>query len=141
MSSRGINKAIVLGNLGGDPEMKVTDRGSIANFSVATSESWKDKNTGEKMEKSEWHRVVAYGKLAEIIGEYLKKGSQVYIEGSIHTRKWEDKNGVTRYTTEIKAKDMQMLGSRGDSNAASSGAPKTIEEVRPDKQDDMDVPF
>ncbi|HAY44889.1 MAG TPA: single-stranded DNA-binding protein [Gammaproteobacteria bacterium] len=120
MASRGINKVIVLGNLGRDPEIRYASNGSaIANFSIATSESWNDKNSGEKVEKTEWHRVVAYRKLAEIIGEYLKKGSQVYIEGKLQTRKWQDKDGQDKYTTEIVANDMQMLGSRGDSGGAS----------------------
>jgi single-strand DNA-binding protein len=120
MASRGINKAIVLGNLGRDPEIRYASNGSaIANFSIATSESWNDKNSGEKVEKTEWHRVVAYRKLAEIIGEYLKKGSQVYIEGKLQTRKWQDKDGQDKYTTEIVANDMQMLGGRGDGGGAS----------------------
>ena len=121
MASRGINKAIVLGNLGRDPEIRYASNGSaIANFSIATSESWNDKNSGEKVEKTEWHRVVAYRRLAEIIGEYLKKGSQVYIEGKLQTRKWQDKEGQDRYTTEIVANEMQMLGSRGDSGGGGS---------------------
>ena len=122
MASRGINKAIVLGNLGRDPEIRYASNGSaIANFSIATSESWNDKNSGEKVEKTEWHRVVAYRRLAEIIGEYLKKGSQVYIEGKLQTRKWQDKEGQDRYTTEIVANEMQMLGSRGDSGGGGGG--------------------
>jgi len=113
--SKGVNKVIIVGNLGQDPEMKYTASGAaIANISVATSESWNDKQTGEKVTKTEWHRIVAFQRLAEIIGEYLRKGSQVYIEGKLQTRKWQDKSGADRYTTEIVAKDMQMLGSRGD---------------------------
>ncbi|MBT8073335.1 MAG: single-stranded DNA-binding protein [Xanthomonadales bacterium] len=112
--SKGINKVIVVGNLGKDPEMKYTASGAaIANITVATTDSWNDKQTGEKVEKTEWHRVVAFQRLAEIMGEYLKKGSQVYIEGRLQTRKWQDQNGQDRYTTEVVANDMQMLGSRG----------------------------
>jgi len=111
MSSRGVNKVILVGNLGKDPEMKYTASGAaIANITVATSESWNDKQSGEKVEKTEWHRIVAFQRLAEIMGEYLTKGSQVYIEGKIQTRKWQDQNGQDRYTTEVVANDMQMLG-------------------------------
>lgn len=116
--ARGINKVILVGNLGRDPEIKYTaSGGAIANLTIATSESWNDKQTGEKVEKTEWHRVVAFQRLAEIMGEYLKKGSQVYIEGKLQTRKWQDQNGQDRYTTEIVANDMQMLGSRADAGA------------------------
>ena len=119
--ARGINKAIIVGNLGRDPEVRYTANGNaIANITVATTESWKDKQSGERQEKTEWHRVVFFGRLAEIAGEYLKKGAQVYIEGRLQTRKWEDKSGQERYTTEIVASDMQMLGSRG---GGASGAP------------------
>ena len=120
--ARGVNKAIIVGNLGRDPEVRYTATGSaVANVTVATSESWKDKQSGERQERTEWHRVVFFGRLAEIAEEYLKKGSQVYIEGSIRTQKWQDKeSGQDRYTTEIVARDMQMLGSRG---AEASGAP------------------
>jgi len=145
MASRGINKVIVLGNLGKDPEIRYAANGSaIASFSIATSESWKDKNSGEKVEKTEWHRVSAFGKLAEIIGEYLKKGSQVYIEGKLQTRKWQDKSGADRYTTEIVAKDMEMLGSK---NSGNSGAPETKRELQQEalvynKPDfDDEIPF
>ena len=120
--ARGVNKAIIVGNLGRDPEVRYTANGSaVANVTVATSESWKDKQSGERQERTEWHRVVFFGRLAEIAEEYLKKGSQVYIEGSIRTQKWQDKeSGQDRYTTEIVARDMQMLGSRGgDSSGAS----------------------
>jgi single-strand DNA-binding protein len=114
--ARGINKVILVGNLGRDPEIKYTaSGGAVANLTIATSESWNDKQTGEKVEKTEWHRVVAFQRLAEIMGEYLKKGSQVYIEGKLQTRKWQDQNGQDRYTTEIVANDMQMLGGRADS--------------------------
>ena len=120
--ARGVNKAIIVGNLGRDPEVRYTANGSaVANVTVATSESWKDKQSGERQERTEWHRVVFFGRLAEIAEEYLKKGSQVYIEGSIRTQKWQDKeSGQDRYTTEIVARDMQMLGSRGgDASGAS----------------------
>lgn len=116
MASRGVNKCIILGNLGNDPEVKYTNSGSaIANLTVATSESWNDKATGEKRESVEWHRVVLFGKLAEIAGEYLRKGSQVYIEGQLRTRKWTDNAGVEKYTTEIVVGTngvMQMLGGK-----------------------------
>jgi len=119
--ARGVNKVILVGHLGKDPEVRYSPNGgAVTNITLATSESWKDKNTGEKQEKTEWHRVVFFGKLAEIAGEYLKKGSQVYIEGRLQTRKWQDKEGKDRYTTEIVAGEMQMLGSRegrGGSNA------------------------
>jgi len=112
--ARGVNKVILVGNLGKDPDMKYTASGAaIANITVATTDSWNDKQTGEKVEKTEWHRVVAFQRLAEIMGEYLRKGSQVYIEGRLQTRKWQDQNGQDRYTTEVVANDMQMLGGRG----------------------------
>ncbi len=117
----GINKAILIGNLGRDPEVRYTPDGTaVANFSIATSDQWKDKNTGEKREKTEWHRIVAFRRLGEICGEYLSKGRQVYIEGRIQTRDWEDKDGVKRYTTEIVADKMQMLGSRDDFGGGGS---------------------
>jgi len=107
-----VNKVILIGNLGRDPETRyMPDGGAVTNVSIATTESWKDKN-GEKQEKTEWHRVAFFGKLAEIAGEYLKKGSQVYVEGRLQTRKWQDKDGQDKYTTEIVADRMQMLGSR-----------------------------
>lgn len=117
--ARGVNKVIIVGTLGNDPEVKYSASGSaIANLSVATSEQWKDKQTGEKKEQTEWHRVVIFGKPAEIAGEYLRKGSQVYIEGQLRTRKWTDSNGVDRYTTEIVIQQMggvmQMLGGKRD---------------------------
>jgi single-strand DNA-binding protein len=121
--ARGINKVILIGNLGNDPEVKYTAGGSaVANVTIATSENWKDKTTGENQERTEWHRVVFFGRLAEIVGEYLKKGSQIYIEGRLQTRKWQDKEGQDRYTTEIVANEMQMLGGRGGGSGASSGA-------------------
>ena len=112
--ARGVNKVIIIGNLGQDPEVKYMPNGNaVANVTVATSESWKDKNTGEQVDKTEWHRVVFFRRLAEIVGEYLKKGSKVYIEGKLQTRKWQDKNGADHWTTEIMANEMQMLDSRG----------------------------
>jgi len=112
--ARGINKVILIGNLGSDPDVRYTPGGAaVANLSVATTESWKDKNTGERQDRTEWHRVVLFGRLGEIAGEYLKKGSKVYIEGKLQTRKWQDKQGQDRYTTEIVANDLQMLDGRG----------------------------
>jgi len=119
-----INKVILIGNLGRDPEVRYTPNGAaICNITIATSRNWKDKTSGEKVEETEWHRVVFYDRLAEIAGEYLKKGRSVYVEGRLKTRKWQDKEGADHYTTEIVASDMQMLGSRegmggGDDNAA-----------------------
>jgi len=114
--ARGVNKVILVGNLGNDPEVKYMPSGNaVANVSLATTESWKDKSSGERQEKTEWHRVTFYGKLAEIAGEYLKKGSQIYVEGRLQTRKWQGQDGQDRYTTEIIASDMQMLGGRGGS--------------------------
>ena len=116
-----VNKVILVGNLGADPEVRYMSNGeAVANVRLATTESWKDKNSGEKREVTEWHRVVFYRKLAEIVGQYLKKGSSVYIEGRIRTRKWQDKEGQERYTTEVEATEMQMLGGR-QSAASSSG--------------------
>ena len=114
--ARGVNKVILVGNLGKDPEVRYMPSGNgVANVTLATTDSWKDKQSGEKQERTEWHNVVFYSRLAEIVGEYLKKGSQVYVEGRLQTRKWQDKSGNDRYTTEIIASDMQMLGSRGGS--------------------------
>ncbi|MDN7124253.1 single-stranded DNA-binding protein [Pseudidiomarina sp. 1APP75-32.1] len=113
MASRGINKVILIGNLGADPEIRYTQNNTaIANLSIATSESWKDKQTGEPREQTEWHKCVAYRRLAEIAGEYLKKGSKVYVEGRLQTRKWQGQDGVERYTTEIVINEMQMLDGR-----------------------------
>ncbi|HEX4675033.1 MAG TPA: single-stranded DNA-binding protein [Steroidobacteraceae bacterium] len=112
--ARGINKVILVGNLGADPETRAMPSGTtVANLRIATSESWRDKQSGEQQERTEWHRVVLFGRLGEIAAEYLKKGSQVYIEGSLRTRKWQDKQGQERYSTEIVGNDMQMLGGRG----------------------------
>jgi len=121
--ARGINKVILIGNLGADPETRAMPSGTtVANLRVATSESWRDKQTGEQQERTEWHRVALFGRLAEIAGEYLRKGSQVYIEGSLRTRKWQDKQGNDRYSTEIVGNDLQMLGGRGGTGAGATGA-------------------
>ena len=118
--ARGVNKVILIGNLGKDPEIRYTAGGAaIANVTIATSESWKDKNTGENVEKTEWHRVVFFNRLAEIVGEYVKKGSKIYVEGRLQTRKWQDQQGQDRYTTEIVANEMQMLDSRGAGGSSS----------------------
>lgn len=152
--ARGVNKVILVGNLGRDPEVKYTASGAaMVNITVATSESWNDKQTNERVEKTEWHRVVAYRRLAEIMGEYLRKGSQVYIEGKLQTRKWQDQNGQDRYTTEIVANEMQMLGSRGDAPAREQGDQGGFRSNQPAQQapapaasgsggfDDDDIPF
>ncbi len=120
--ARGINKVILVGNLGADPETRAMPSGStVANLRIATSESWRDKQTGEQQERTEWHRVALFGRLAEVAAEYLKKGSQVYIEGSLRTRKWTDKQGQERYSTEVIGNDMQMLGGRAGGGGASPG--------------------
>ncbi|HGN1931973.1 TPA: single-stranded DNA-binding protein [Providencia rettgeri] len=125
MASKGVNKVILIGHLGQDPEIRyMPSGGAVANLTLATSESWRDKQSGEMREKTEWHRVCIFGKLAEVAGEYLKKGSQVYIEGSLQTRKWQDQSGQDRYTTEVVVNiggSMQMLG--GNSNQAGSQQP------------------
>lgn len=127
MASRGINKVILVGNLGNDPEIRyLPSGGAVANITLATSETWRDKNTGEQREKTEWHRVALFGKLAEVAGEYLRKGSQVYIEGQLQTRKWQDQSGQDRYSTEVVVQGfngvMQMLGGRAQGgNQAQSG--------------------
>jgi single-strand DNA-binding protein len=122
--ARGINKVIIVGNLGNDPETKYMPSGSaVTNLSVATNESWKDKQTGEQKDRTEWHRVAMFGRLAEIAAEYLRKGSQVYIEGKLRTRKWQDQQGNDRYTTEIIADEMQMLGGRGGAPSMGGGGP------------------
>jgi len=131
--ARGINKVIIVGNLGNDPEVRYANNGNaIANLSLATSETWKDKNTGENQEKTEWHRVVMFGRLGEIAGEYLKKGSQIYIEGKLQTRKWQDQSGNDKYTTEIVANEMQMLGGRNEMGAGGgSYAPSGQQKQQP----------
>jgi single-strand DNA-binding protein len=122
--ARGVNKVILIGNLGKDPETRYMPSGSaVTNLTLATSESWKDKQTGENQERTEWHKVAMFGKLAEIAAEYLRKGSQVYIEGKLRTRKWQDKEGKDRWTTEIVADEMNMLGGKGGGASAGAGAP------------------
>ena len=158
--ARGINKVILVGNLGKDPETRYMPNGkAVTNFSIATSESWKDKQTGEQREQTEWHNIVMYDRLAEIAAEYLRKGSQVYVEGKLRTRKWQDKEGRDRYTTEINANEMQMLGgragagggteSRGEPRKASGGGggggggAERAPASRPPESDsfDDDIPF
>ena len=148
--ARGVNKVILVGNLGADPEVKYMPNGNaVANVTLATSETWKDKQSGENKEKTEWHRVVFFRRLAEIAGEYLKKGSQVYIEGKLQTRKWQDKNGNDRYTTEIIANEMQMLGGRGGGGgsadfggaSASPSAPAAAPAATAGGDFDDDIPF
>jgi len=143
--ARGINKVIVVGNLGADPDSRTMPSGNaVTNISVATSESWNDKETGEKQEKTEWHRVVFFGRLAEIASDYLKKGSQVYVEGKLQTRKWEDKEGNERWTTEIVANQMQMLGERisqGTSNQDNVTKQNTSSNEFVDEEFDDDIPF
>ena len=151
--ARGVNKAIIVGTLGQDPEMRYTANGSaVANISVATNETWKDKSTGEAQERTEWHRIVMFGKLAEIASQYLKKGSQAYFEGRIQTRKWQDNSGNDRYSTEIVANEMQMLGGRagggggapmesgGQSQSQSQSRPAPAETAPMDDGFD-DIPF
>jgi len=149
MASRGINKVILIGNLGQDPEVRyMPNGGAVCNITVATSETWKDKNTGEQQEKTEWHRVVMFRRLAEIAGEYLKKGSKVYLEGKLQTRKWQDQQGQDRYTTEVVADEMQMLDSRGGSADYRGGAPASAPQSKPAAQPapvdngfEDDIPF
>ncbi|MDC9597976.1 single-stranded DNA-binding protein [Xenorhabdus anantnagensis] len=137
MSSRGINKVILVGHLGQDPEIRyLPTSGSVTTLSLATSDSWRDKQTGETREKTEWHRVVIFGKLAEIAAEYLQKGAQVYIEGQLQTRKWQDNQGQDRYSTEVVVNvngTMQMLGSRGDTKSVTKqqSAPKPVQKPQP----------
>jgi single-strand DNA-binding protein len=154
--ARGINKVILVGNLGADPETRYSASGAaITNIRIATTEAWRDKQSGEMQERTEWHRVVFFNRLAEIAGEYLRKGSQVYIEGSLRTRKWQDQSGQDRYTTEVVANEMQMLGGRGGegggSGADESGfrdSAKPAKPAKPAKQQqaeedfqDDDIPF
>jgi single-strand DNA-binding protein len=149
--ARGVNKVILIGNLGNDPEVRYTPNGSaVANVNLATSETWRDKS-GELQDRTEWHRVVFFNRLAEIVGEYLRKGSKIYVEGTLRTRKWTDKNGVERYTTEIIANEMHILDSRNNANHGSqastttnyepdAAAPTTHHETAHDNFDD-DIPF
>lgn len=136
MAKRGINMVIVMGNVGVEPEVRYTPSGSaVTNLSIATSESWKDKQSGEMQERTEWHRIVFYNKLAEIVGQYVKKGSKIYIKGSIRTRKWQDQSGQDKYTTEIIAEDMQMLDKKGevdfDGDSFNQRAPAPAEASSP----------
>jgi len=144
MASKGVNKVILIGNVGKDPEIRYSaGGGAITNLTLATSDSWKDKQTGEKQERTEWHRVSMFGRLAEIAGEYLKKGSKVYIEGALRTRKWQDASGADRYTTEIVANEMQMLDGKTESNGPRSHGEQMHEpqaDPEPNPFDD-DIPF
>lgn len=145
--ARGVNKVILIGNLGADPELKYMPSGdAVTTLSIATSESWKDRQTGEQQERTEWHRVSLFGRLAEIAGEYLRKGSKVYIEGSLRTRKWQDANGQDRYTTEIRGNELQMLDAKGagespsqNASAKQSSPPNMAEPVGSSFDDD--IPF
>jgi len=147
--ARGVNKVILVGTLGADPDTRYTpSNAAVTNLSIATNESWKDKQSGEQKEKTEWHRVVMFNRLAEIATEYLRKGSQVYIEGKIQTRKWEDKEGKDRWTTEIVANEMQMLGSRSSGGNSAPSSPERSSSnttSTPEKQGsddfDDDIPF
>ena len=122
--ARGLNRVMIIGNIGNDPEVRYMPNGNpVANFSVATTENWKDKQSGERQERTEWHRIVMFNRLAEICGEYLRKGSKVYIEGSLRTRKWQDQSGADKYTTEIVASEMQMLDSRGAGGGMQQSQP------------------
>jgi single-strand DNA-binding protein len=157
--ARGINKVLLIGNLGTDPEVRYTPNGSaVANVTLATSETWRDKQSGELQDRTEWHRVVFFGRLAEIVGEYLRKGSKIYVEGSLRTRKWQDKAGTDRYTTEIIANEMHMLDSRNanantvatsnnspatatSSQQQSNNPPAAPEGIAAAKDFDDDIPF
>jgi len=144
--ARGINKVILVGHLGADPETRYMPSGSaVTNLRVATSEAWKDKTSGEQQERTEWHRVAMFGRLAEIAAEYLRKGSQVYIEGSLRTRKWQDKDGGDRWSTEVIANEMQMLGGRSDASAparsGSSSMPAAVADSGPPDEFNDDIPF
>ncbi len=146
--ARGVNKVILVGNLGRDPEVRYMASGpAVVNVSIATSESWKDKQSGEIKERTEWHHIVFFNRLAEVVGEFLKKGSQVYIEGALRTRKYTDKNGIERYATEIVASTMQMLGNRSSSGSGTDSEPVThiayanANEYEAQFYDDNDIPF
>ncbi|EPO2452665.1 single-stranded DNA-binding protein [Providencia rettgeri] len=155
MANKGVNKVILIGHLGQDPEIRyMPNGGAVASLTLATSESWRDKQSGEMREKTEWHRVCIFGKLAEVAGEYLKKGSQVFIEGSLQTRKWQDQSGQDRYTTEVVVNiggSMQMLGGNGGNNQAGSQQPTrqpqqrqqapTPQNNEPPMDFDDDIPF
>ena len=149
--ARGVNKVILIGNLGQEPEVKYMPSGAaVCNMTVATTDTWSDKSSGERQERTEWHRVVLFRRLAEVAGEYLHKGSKVYIEGRLQTRKWQDRNGQERYTTEIVANDMQMLDARGSGTAEFDNQPATFPDKEPQSHrpaqptnDDFDddIPF
>ena len=149
MSRGGVNKVILIGNLGADPEVRYTPDGvPVANFSLATSESWNDRTSGEKQERTEWHRLVLWRKLAEIAGQYLKKGSKIYVEGKLQTRSWDDQSGQKRYATEVVVNDMQMLDSRADGSGGGAASrdpgPATQPEYGPPPgggNEDDDLPF
>lgn len=144
--ARGVNKVMLIGNLGADPEVRYTPNGNaVANITLATSMTWRDKQNGELQERTEWHRIVFFNRLAEIVGEYLRKGSKIYIEGSLRTRKWQDKSGIDRYTTEIIANEMHMLDSKNggnqmDYNNQSSSSQKSSSSQQPVAAMDSDVP-
>ena len=152
--ARGVNKVTLIGNLGNDPEVRYSGNGNaVANVSLATAESWRDKDSGEQQERTEWHRVVFFGRLAEIVSEYLHKGSQIYVEGRLQTNKWQDKEGNDRYTTQIVANEMQMLGGRGgtsnnkepvpEPDDTVDSSPKKSEPIAKSPADDFDedIPF
>ncbi|EPK8021441.1 single-stranded DNA-binding protein [Providencia rettgeri] len=153
MASKGVNKVILIGHLGQDPEIRYMPAGgAVANLTLATSETWRDKQSGEMREKTEWHRVIIFGKLAEVAGEYLKKGSQIYVEGSLQTRKWQDQSGQDRYTTEVVVNvggSMQMLGGNGGNNQSGSQQParqpqksqQQAPRYEPPMDFDDDIPF
>ena len=152
--ARGVNKVTLIGNLGNDPEVRYSGNGNaVANVSLATAESWRDKDSGEQQERTEWHRVAFFGRLAELVSEYLHKGSQIYVEGRLQTNKWQDKEGNDRYTTQIVANEMQMLGGRGgtsnnkepapESDDTVDSSPKKSEPIAKSPADDFDedIPF
>ena len=152
--ARGVNKVTLIGNLGNDPEVRYSGNGNaVANVSLATAESWRDKDSGEQQERTEWHRIVFFGRLAEIVSEYLHKGSQIYVEGRLQTNKWQDKEGNDRYTTQIVANEMQMLGSRGSAStnqepvpqkeSTSDSSPKQTQPLAESPVDEVDddIPF
>lgn len=142
--ARGINKVILVGHLGADPETRyMPSGGAVTNVRIATTEAWKDKNTGDQQERTEWHSVAFFGRLAEIAGEYLRKGSQVYVEGRLRTRKWQDRDGNDRYTTEIIANEMQMLGGRPGAGAPAKSSPSSPppSDGPPSEDFDDDIPF
>ena len=139
----GLNKVMLIGNLGRDPEVRYTTNGTaVANFTLATNERWLDQATGERKERTEWHRIVVFGKQAEIAGEYLRKGRQVYVEGALQTREWTDREGNKRYTTEVRALNFQMLGSRGERTEAAGAPEEAPATAEPEAAfEDDDVPF